>query len=108
MNHEDVGAAMEFPINCRLESRDRPARESLVRELRRSSVGIEELDDGYALRFPGSDEWASRLFEVVMLERECCPFVDLELVFERALGPIWLRLRGGNEAKSLFEAIHLG
>lgn len=58
------------------------------------------LPDGYALRFPGEELWASRLLAFVVGERACCPFFTFEVHFEPEHGPIWLHLRGpaGSEA----------
>jgi len=53
-----------------------------------------QLPDGYALRFPGEETWASRLLRFIVQERACCPFFSFELVFEPGQGPIWLHLRG--------------
>jgi hypothetical protein len=60
---------------------------------------VDELEDGYEFRFPGSAQWAIRLTEFIILERGCCPFFAFELVFEPGEGPI--RVRGPEGVKDL-------
>jgi len=62
---------------------------------------VRELPDGYALRFPGTDEWLRRLAEFVAAERRCCPFFAFTLQFEPDHGPIWLSLRGPEGVKEI-------
>jgi hypothetical protein len=62
-----------------------------------------ELTDGYALRFPGSDTWANTLLQFITYERACCPFFTFALTFEPEQGPIWLHLRGPEGVKAIIE-----
>ncbi|MDX1534151.1 MAG: hypothetical protein R3291_00835 [Thermoplasmata archaeon] len=55
---------------------------------------VEELANGYALRFPGTAGWIAKLADFIAYERRCCPFFAFELAVEPAGGPVWLRLRG--------------
>lgn len=83
------------PIACTLTDSEQVDRQ---RELQNELCeGVQEavcLDDGIALRFPGSREWLERASHLIAFERECCPFLLLELRVEPERGPIWLRLRG--------------
>ena len=89
-----------LPVACSLSRSERDGR---LREIADTVwPGVEtvaELPDGYALRFPGTDDWTARLAEFVRFERQCCAFLTFELVFEPGAGPIWLRLRGDAAAK---------
>ena len=60
---------------------------------------VEELVDGYALQFPPTDEVAQELLAFILVERQCCPFFQIELAFTPDNGPLWLRLRGEDEVK---------
>jgi len=62
-----------------------------------------ELEDGYAFRFPGADKIARQLLDFIIVERQCCPFFQIELAFTPENGPTWLRLRGGEEVKRFLE-----
>lgn len=66
---------------------------------------LEELPDGYALRFPGSEAWIDKLLGFIVTERDCCPFFTFELAFEARGGPVWLRLRGEG-VKEFLELVH--
>ena len=64
---------------------------------------VNELADGYALRFPGDDTWANTLVQFITYERACCPFFTFALIFEPQQGSIWLQLRGPEGVKAIVE-----
>lgn len=66
---------------------------------------IDELDDGYAYRLPGTDEVLEEAVAFVRNERLCCPFFTFEIVLEPDHGPVWLRLRGSEEIKGYIETM---
>ena len=43
-------------------------------------------------------------FDWLLLERRCCPFLQLELSFDPSNGPVWLRFRGGPGVKEFLAA----
>ncbi len=68
------------PIACSLttvELRDREA--TLLAEFRSRVIEIEELEEGYAFRLPSNGKWIGLIAELIMAERECCPFLAFEL-----------------------------
>ena len=103
MSHANTDqASPEIPIACLLTADDLRLRgDQIMRPLFQGRQEVRELADGYALRFPGEDVWASRLLEFIAGERACCPFFTFELVFEPSRGPIWLRLRGPEGTKAV-------
>ncbi|MBA2521484.1 MAG: hypothetical protein H0V24_17655 [Chloroflexia bacterium] len=87
-------------IACNLSARDLAIRsDELRRQLFGAVTEVRELPDGFAFRFPESDDVRTKLFEFVGTERGCCSFFRIELHFEPELGPIWLQLRGGDGVK---------
>ena len=85
----------DIPIACTLSDRDQARRQGEIADtLFSGRQEVRELPDGYALRFPGDDAWATRLLAFITAERACCPFFRFELVFEQRQGPLWLHLRG--------------
>jgi hypothetical protein len=93
-------ATNELPIACSLSDEElRRRREALASDVYKNFEQVDELPDGYAFRYPGGEEWAGRLLELITFERECCPFITFELSFEPAQGPLWLRLRGAAGVK---------
>jgi rhodanese-related sulfurtransferase len=89
-----------MPVACSLCSSELAKRsEALRRELFGSVEERRELPDGFAYRFPGSDEFKDKLLAFAADERTCCAFFRIELAFKPGLGPIWLTLRGPEGAK---------
>jgi hypothetical protein len=76
-----------------------------MRELLGEATETRELDDGYALRFAGSDGIGERILRFIEAERTCCPFFTFELHFAPAHGPIELRLRGPEGTKTLLREL---
>ena len=81
------------PIACSLatvELRDREAK--LLDEFRSAVVETEELPDGYAFRLAGDGKWMRLIAELIVAERECCPFLVFELVARPNKGPLIVRV----------------
>lgn len=96
----------ERPLVCRLDAftkQQAKRHAALWARIQRRAEGIEELDSGYALRFPLDNELLIQLAEFIILERLCCPFLDfgLELFPERE--SIQLRLSGGGGVKAFLQ-----
>lgn len=77
---------------------DPEGHEQASTRLLRAHTGIEELEDGYALKFPGF-QWAEPILQFIAGERQCCPFYTFELTVAPDDGPVWLRFRGDEEVK---------
>lgn len=93
----------ESPIACSLSQDERVERGDEVGDLFKDVEQVRELADGYAYRFPGNQEWASKLLKFIMGERSCCPFFTFELGFEPDEGPIWLHVRGPEGVKEFMQ-----
>jgi hypothetical protein len=118
----------EVPLACTLTRSELVTRKQEVNGLFKYVQQVNELADGYALRFPGSDTWANDLMQFITFERACCPFFTFALVFEQKLGTnpshqrrcastaaqsggtsgegsIWLHLRGPEGVKAIVEGM---
>ena len=82
------------PVDCSLSLAELDKRAELFSGLTLEADSVEELDDGFVLAFPSSEEVAVRLLDLVLAERRCCPFFRFELVFEPHQGLVRLRLKG--------------
>lgn len=92
------------PIACTLtDARQRERQQQLQQRLSPMVREMVELEDGYALRFPGEPGSVRGLAELIVFERACCPFLSLELVAEAEEGPVWLKLRGPAGTKAFLE-----
>ncbi len=84
-----------LPIACSLTSaglRDREA--SLLAQFRAAIVKTEELQDGYAFHIPGDGERIRQVAELIVAERECCPFLLFAVSALPNMGPLTVRVSG--------------
>ena len=90
----------EIPIVCTLSEEDEARRrDDGLAEFTAHVREVNELADGYELRFTGSPEVVTKLTQFIADERACCSFITFELIFEPEQGPVWLRMRGSGGVK---------
>jgi hypothetical protein len=65
---------------------------------------VQELPNGFAIRFPGEPGKFMEIAKFIDSERLCCPFFDFSVEVEPNQGPLWLRLTGGEGVKELLRA----
>lgn len=92
-------------VVCQLSSNNFSNRMTEIGKLFRGNDEVRELEDGYEFRFPGDKDWAVKLLTLIQGERQCCSFFRFELAFEPQEGPVWLRVRGPDEAKVFLETL---
>ncbi len=98
----------EVPFACQLSDAELAQRMVQIKNEIRSGVqSVQELKDGYEFTFPGTNEWAHRLFEFIDVERGCCPFFKFHLILEEGKGPIRLGIRGREGVKAIIETMQL-
>lgn len=93
----------DIPLACTLTDSEQKKRNTELQELFKHVQQTNELEDGYALRFPGDNTWANTLVQFITYERACCPFFTFALIFEPQQGSIWLHLRGPEGTKAIVE-----
>jgi hypothetical protein len=103
MKHVEEIVTDEAPLACSLSEPELVTRTVEVSQLFKDVQQVDELTDGYALRFPGDDKWANDLVQFITFERGCCPFFTFGLVFEPKQGSIWLHMRGPEGVKAMIE-----
>jgi hypothetical protein len=94
------------PIACSLttvEWRDREA--TLLAQFRSAVIETEELQEGYAFRLPGGGEWIRLMAELIVAERECCPFLTFEVAALPNMGPVIVRVIGPAGTKEFLRTI---
>jgi hypothetical protein len=69
-----------------------------------SAVIATELLDGYVFRVPGDKKWMAVVWEAIVAERECCPFLALELTAPPNMGPLSVRVTGPAGTKEFLKA----
>lgn len=65
---------------------------------------MQELSNGYGLRFAFDPDLALELAEFITLEHLCCPFLNLALELEGSSDLIWLKLTGAEGVKDFIVA----
>src|ERR1041384_3688141 len=96
----------DMPITCGLTSAELREREAtLLATFKSAVIETEELPDGYAFRVPGDGEWISIIAEMIVAERECCPFLTFELVAQPSMGPFIVRVTGPAGSKDFLKTI---
>jgi hypothetical protein len=87
----------ETRLACRIDALgpgERARHRELVAEVTAAAAAIEELPEGYAIRFPARPYLFLRLAEWIELERAFCPFLAIGIAFENGAGSIRVDLRG--------------
>ena len=89
-------------INCNLSAllpEERSRRKQLAASIRAGATSIEETSEGYALHLPDDPEMQHAAFELILLERRCCPFLTLDLDFGATGDETVMRVGGGPGVK---------
>lgn len=94
------------PIACNLTDAELATRRSsLLEKVRRHLVKTEERENGFVYLFPVNDTVFANLFEIIKLERKCCPFLDFKLILEAQSEFISMELSGQNGAKEAIRSL---
>jgi hypothetical protein len=107
MDGEAARERTEIPIACdmsALTAEQQERQRALLTLLRADAEEVRELEDGYVFRHSPDREVLLAVAEFVANERLCCPFFEFAIAVERGGGPVWLRMTGESEAKSVLEA----
>lgn len=93
----------DVPIACdlnALSAAERTRRGELALRVRSRIAGVSELPDGYALLLAQDPDVYRDSLELCLLERRCCPFLELSLRLEPGGGPVSLRITGPSGVKT--------
>lgn len=97
----DPSPSEETPLACDLSALGDPEEHSRRSEaLFAEREDVQEIGGGYAFRYPGTMDYAERILGFVNRERQCCPFLTFEIVFEPEGRGIWLYLGGGERVEA--------
>ena len=87
-------------LTCKLMPEElRVRKETVLASLKSKMLDRKELRDGYAFRFPGSDEVVDELVEFIKTERTCCDFFVFNLSVSGDKSEAWLTMTGVEGAK---------
>jgi hypothetical protein len=96
----------DIPVACCLTSAELREREAtLLAQFRSAVIGTEELRDGNAFRVPGDCKWIGLIAELIVAERECCPFLAFEVAALPKMGPVIVRVIGPAGTKEFLRTV---
>jgi hypothetical protein len=96
----------EIPVACTLLDAERREREAtLIAQFKSAVIATEELPDGYVFHLPGGEKWMRIVSELIVAERECCPFLTFDLVAHANMGLIDVQMTGPPGTVGFLEAI---
>ena len=87
----------------RAEFHDRETK--LLAQFRSAVLEVQELQEGYSFRLPSDGRLVMVLAELVLAERECCPFLTFELTAMPDHGPLIVRVSGPPGAKEFVKNV---
>jgi hypothetical protein len=94
----------KLPIACLLPNHEQAKRrEKIANDIFKGAEETREIRDGFSFRYPGTDDWISKISEFIMFERKCCPFFTFELLFASNIGPVHLHIRGSKDVKEFIK-----
>ncbi|MDQ5872541.1 MAG: hypothetical protein M3547_10110 [Acidobacteriota bacterium] len=94
-------------VACRLDAFDESGRAEhrrLAGELLAAMTDVEELADGFAVRFPAKPFLFLRISRWIELERACCPFLTIRLEIEQSVPAYRVALTGPEGTKDVLRA----
>lgn len=96
------------PIACSLTTPELREREAtLLAQFRSTVVETEELQDGFAFRLAGDGKLIALIAELIVAERECCPFLTFELVALPNKGSVIVRVTGPKGTKEFVRSVFM-
>jgi len=89
---------------CKLTTPEMDERKATVlASLRKQVLEKEELTNGYAFKFAGTDSMIDELTEFAKTERHCCDFFTFNLSISGDTSAVWFEITGPLEAKEFIE-----
>ena len=99
---QKVAAKTAHELTCNLDGIPSPERaryRELFESLHHAIRDKRELPDGYALLLDSTQFTMDQALEWTKLERECCPFLEMQVRWDIENGPVWLDLTGPEGVK---------
>lgn len=92
-------------MTCKLTNPElRKRKETVIADLKQKMIDKRELTNGYAFKFPGTDNVLDELTEFIKTERECCDFFIFGLSISGDKSEAWLELTGAEGVKDFITA----
>lgn len=90
-------------MSCKLTTPElRQRKETVIASLKKQVIEKKELKNGFAYKFPGTDNVLDELTEFIKTERECCDFFTFTIAVDKS--EAWLELTGADGVKEFITA----
>ena len=102
----DINSKDTPSLACDLTAIPAAAREEHILtapQLFAAAQEVQELPNGYAIRFLNEPGRFMAIANFIDKERLCCPFFNFGSELEPENGPLWLRLTGGEGVKEILQ-----
>ncbi len=87
-------------LTCKMSTAEMHQRKiTVLASLKEQMTERQELENGYAFKFPGTDKVLDELTEFIKTERECCSFFTFTLSVSGDKNEAWLTMTGVKGAK---------
>jgi len=99
-----------LPIACDLAAlspEGRRREQVLLAEFRGRFGAARDTATGFEVEVGDDSAVLGRILEFIGLERLCCPFLDFDLTFAAARGPVTLHVHGGDGVKVFVRSVFL-
>jgi len=107
-HEEREGTTMSEDIRvacCLSEKELRKRVATLLARFESAVIATEELANGYVFRVPGDRESMVVVWDAIVAERECCPFLTFELIAQANMESVSVRITGPAGAKDFLQAL---
>jgi hypothetical protein len=95
-----------LPIACILTDKElQERRKNYLTKTAQFLISAEELENGFAYKFPVEDKLLEDLITIINLERKCCPFLNFKLVLESQNNEVLFELTGANGTKEMIKSL---
>lgn len=89
---------------CKLTTPElRQRKTTVIESLRKQVIQKNELANGYAFKFKGTDKMVDELTDFIKTERECCDFFTFTLSVKGDKSEIWLELTGAEGTRDFMK-----
>ena len=96
----------DIPLACCLSDAELCKRKAtIIAQFNSAVIATEELPDGYAFQLSGDKKGIGVVAELIVAERECCPFLTFVLTAQPNIGPVSVRVTGPAGAKDFLKTI---
>lgn len=86
-------------IYCILNNSELHERKKILQNIKPLIKEKTEIENGYNFKFQGDDEILQQIFEIIKMERTCCPFLNFSLIIEQEKKSILLKITGPSGTK---------